>query len=557
MTDHPDPLAASEAPMTEQQPAGSDPGLLGQAALRAAQKGDWPEVERLCCALQNARPDDPFAHTLRQLAGAARQEVKNFSPLPEAADAMFRQSQFGAAARHCRAKLEDEPGHPGATVMLAQSLIRQGDFQSGLTLLQDAMRESPLTALYHGELSKLYCVLNDPERALAAARFCHKIGGNPQNTLSLGDIAYCLYRAGQVDEAVDCCLEILAIEPTDGLANFTLGILLIERGEYEAAFRHLDHSWRRSLRYQYANLNPSARADGMPSDKPLWSGLRLKRGTILLIADQGAGDMIQFSRYVPMVAELVGKVVLVAPSGFASLFARIPGVESCAPIKAPLPPHDVWCSLSRLPLLFGTTSRNIPRPEGYLTTDPDRQNRWRILLEHKLPRRRLRVGLAWRGNPSLLSDIQRSLELAQLDPVTSLDGIDFIALQCDLRASDRQALLARQQILDISDKLIDWDVTAAALANIDILVTVDTGIAHLSAALGRLTFLLSYLPTEWRWHGDAKTSPWYRAVLLFRQQTPGLWQAPIEEVASVLREIAARYSAPPGSPALTPIPPGP
>jgi hypothetical protein len=264
--------------------------------------------------------------------------------------------------------------------------------------------------------------------------------------------------------------------------------------------------------------------------KPLWLGeYPLGRKTILLHAEQGLGDTIMFVRYAPLFARAGATVVVEVQPALRDALSGLDGVRVVAQGET-LPAFDVHCPLGSLPLAHKTTLANVPAAIPYLHANEDRLARWRTRLE-ALPGRR--VALAFAGNPAHINDRNRSIALDRLRPLLALPGMSFISVQRDVRDADREALGDRL-ITDLGGELADFADTAAVLALSDLVLTVDTAVAHLASALGRPTWILLPFWPDWRWTLDRDASPWYPDARLFRQGADGDWAPVIERVKAEL-----------------------
>jgi len=286
--------------------------------------------------------------------------------------------------------------------------------------------------------------------------------------------------------------------------------------------------------------------------QPLWHGRESLAGrTIVLHAEQGLGDTLQFCRYASLVADLGARVILEAPAVLVSLLASLSGVAQIVARGDPLPAADFHCPLLTLPLAFNTTLENIPADVPYLRADPARIRHWRERLGE---RRQLRVGLAWSGGfrpnqPDLWSvNRRRNVPLAELAPLRHAQ-IEFVSLQKgEPAASELRDLLARNwrgpRLVDFTDELEDFADTAALVENLDLVISVDTSVAHLAGALGKSVWVMNRFDSCWRWLIDRSDSPWYPTLRLYRQANPGDWRAVVRNVASDLGQLAAAVEPP-------------
>ena len=257
--------------------------------------------------------------------------------------------------------------------------------------------------------------------------------------------------------------------------------------------------------------------------------------TILIRIDEGLGDSIQFARYVPMVAALGARVILVVAEAAHPLLEKLPGVSQCLPVTTEtLPAFDMHCPMCSLPLAFGTRLDTIPSVPYLPAPDAARVQAWETRLG---PRTKLRVGLVWSGNPKHGNDHNRSIPLLMLAPLLDTDAT-FVSLQKDPRADDRTLLRERTDILDLTADLTDFVETAALISCLDLVITVDTSVAHLAGALGCPTWILLPFVPDYRWLLDRDDSPWYPTVRLFRQTETREYGSVVERVRRELQELA-------------------
>jgi hypothetical protein len=271
----------------------------------------------------------------------------------------------------------------------------------------------------------------------------------------------------------------------------------------------------------------------------LWLGeFPLARKTILIHAEQGLGDTIQFVRYAPLLARTGAKVLLEVQPELTGLLARVEGVAGVAARGAPLPDFDVHCPVGSLPRALRTEVASIPADIPYLSADAESTAKWRARIEC-LPGRR--VALAWAGAADHANDRNRSIALRQLAPLFALDGVSFLSIQRELRSGDADLIAATPRLTHIGGELEDFEDTAAVLGQVDLVVSVDTSVVHLAGALGRPTWILVPYWPDWRWMLECEVTPWYPTARLFRQQRAGDWESVI---SSVRHELLQRAESP-------------
>jgi len=314
--------------------------------------------------------------------------------------------------------------------------------------------------------------------------------------------------------------KVLALEPNHGDAQFSAASAHLTLGDYPAGFAQYEWRWKRSG----MTARPRFR-------QPLWLGESSPANrTILLHAEQGLGDTIQFARYALLIARMGAKVLLEVQPALKDLLSGLDGVAGVFGQSEALPAFDLHCPLASLPLACKTELSTVPAEIPYLRADATRIDKWRPRLE-ATPRPR--VALAWSGRASHVNDRNRSIALAELAPLLATPGVQFVAIQRELRPADATELARHDRVLNLGDDLADFSDTAAVLSLADLVVSVDTAVAHLAAAMGRPTIVLLPFQPDWRWTLD-RQSPWYPAAQLFRQARPGDWNAVISRLTEKL-----------------------
>jgi hypothetical protein len=299
---------------------------------------------------------------------------------------------------------------------------------------------------------------------------------------------------------------------------------LLTLGELRQGFAEYEWRWKR------AGMSDARRGyRGRP-----WLGeFALGQRTILLPAEQGLGDTIQFIRYAPLLARSGATVVAEVQPELKTLLANVDGVTSCHARGEPLPAYDVYCPLGSLPLALKTEPSTIPADIPYLRADAMRIAKWRSSFE---PLQAKRVTLAWAGHARHPNDRNRSIDLELFEPLFALEGISFISIQRDLRAGDAE-VLARHNITHIGDKVVDMADTAAIVALSDLTIAVDTSVVHLAGALGCEAWVLLPFSPDWRWTLAGERSAWYPRVRLVRQPASGDWPGVIAAVRDALSRV--------------------
>jgi tetratricopeptide (TPR) repeat protein len=348
----------------------------------------------------------------------------------------------------------------------------------------------------------------------------------PSFVLALENKAKALRRMHRFDEVLATYRQIATIDPTNAMAEFSFGSDSLLVGNFEAGWKGREARWR----------VPGLRIFFPQGPEPVWLGKEDIEGkTILIYSDEGLGDAIQFTRYVPMLAARGARVVLVVQDALCSLLSTLPGLSDCLPKSTPiLPPVDFRCPIMSLPLAFGTTLDTIPPPVR-LSVPADRIRAWEERLgAHD----RMRVGLVWSGSLTHVNDGERSIALRSLTSLLDVDAT-FISLQKDPRPDDAALLLERTEIADWTSQLSDFTETAALVSCLDLVITVDTSMAHLAGAMGCPTWVLLRYTPDWRWLLDRDDNPWYPTVRLFRQMASLEYGSVVERVRAELTAVAA------------------
>ena len=327
----------------------------------------------------------------------------------------------------------------------------------------------------------------------------------------------------RLDEALSDYAKAIRINLHCPEANFNLSLCNLLMGNFNDGWT--GYEWRRK------NLHASKLAEISHLPEPLWLGDGQINGkTILLHAEQGLGDTIQFFRYVSLVAQLGATIILEVQRPLLKLFSPLKGVSQIVAKGDHLPSYDLQCPLLSLPLAFKTELHSIPPAIQCISNSTEKIAFWQGLLGEKT---RPRVGIAWSGNPSHNNDRNRSITLAQLLPYLP-DRFEYVCLQKEIRPIDSTPLSSRPDIKFFGDQFIDFCDTAALCELMDLVISVDTSVAHLAGTLNKPTWVLLPYSPDWRWLLNRDDSPWYPSVTLFRQDTIGHWDQALETVKNAL-----------------------
>jgi hypothetical protein len=328
------------------------------------------------------------------------------------------------------------------------------------------------------------------------------------------------------DEALATYDRVAAIAPGHAEAQVNRALLL--SGDFENGWAA--YEWRRKL--------PSWAERAFTQRE--WSGEDIAGQRLLLHAEQGFGDTIQFARYAALAAGRGIEVVLEVQPALAPLLGGLFGLEVIAAGRGPLPPFDRHCPLFSLPRLFATTPATIPSGAPYIVAPADRIAAW----APRLPGDGLRVGLAWSGHSDNVRDHERSIPFARLAPLRAVPSARFVSLQKDIRVTDADDFRRCGNVVDLGGDLRDFADTAAIIAQLDLVITVDTAVAHLAGAMGKPVWVLLPHVPDFRWLLDRATSPWYPSARLFRKGQTDSWD---DVIAGVAEELNARAASATGA----------
>jgi Flp pilus assembly protein TadD len=364
------------------------------------------------------------------------------------------------------------------------------------------------------------------------AESCHRqaLAIKPGNPSSLSNLANALHRQGRMEESVAYYREAIAAEPNSSKFHTNLALTLLLMGRFEEGWR--EYEWR----WQLAEMTGARRNFSQPQ----WRGEDAVGKTILIHAEQGFGDTLQFVRYAPMVAEKGLTVVLEVQRPLVRLMRSLPGIAQVLAKGDPLPDFDLHCPMMSLPLAFDTRLGTVPSTPAYLSADPDDTQAWADRMAAEAGDA-FKVGLVWAGNPRRHSpdlaaiDRKRSMAPDLLAPLAAIEGVRCYSLQ-----KDGPSAPPTMPLIDHMGEMDDFAATAALVANLDLVITVDTAVAHLAAGLGRPVWILDRFDSCWRWLRERADSPWYPSVRLLRQTKPGDWS---DVVDAAVRDLQALVSS--------------
>ena len=541
-------------------------------ATECLSRGDIQTAIRICNHLLVTAPDYPpalrllatihiqtgdFESAVQTLSTLSKQFPSDASVIFNLGSALARLNRLNEASSCFRRAVALDPGSCDFQLALALSLRDSGQRTESISILQNVVQLRPDWIVGHLRLGDALCSANRFEEAIAAyeraARidpkatepflnlsWAHHFAGNHEEALIAARratelspnwaqthvyLGNALYDLGNLTEAIGCYEQALRLDPKSAVAHRNLGKTLLKTGDFVRGWPEYEWRWL---------------ADGMPPPakrfpQPVWDGTAPKGKTILLYGEQGFGDQIQFFRYANEVQKLGARVIVQAHQRLTRLLRSGFGFDLLIGRNETPPEFDAQASLMSLPGILGTTIDTIPASPNYLSAEPSLVSHWRKILGDKTG---IKVGFAWQGNPDYAGDRFRSLDLSLFEGIAKSENTRLISLQVGQGTKQIASCSFRDRIEDYCDYMdtgrdgfID---TAAAIANLDVVLSCDSSIAHLSGALGKETWILLNRDAEWRWFVDRDESPWYPSVRLFRQAQLGYWEQVIEQVSKAL-----------------------
>jgi tetratricopeptide (TPR) repeat protein len=516
-----------------------------------AQLGGMGEAHRLFSAAVKVNPRAPQAwanlgrslHALKREREALDCFDKAFALAPDdveilanRANALLSLGRHQDALDAFRQVLARVPQH-------AEARLNSGIAHAALGALDDAVAEfdralsiAPAHPIAH--FNRGIALFDLGRYAEAVAAHDGALKAAPQHAGAWVNRGRALAALNRLDDALASYGKATALRQDDADAHFMESMALLARGEYRRGFEKYEWRWQRS------GMPPQR-----PRGRPLWRGeIPLQRKTVLLHAEQGLGDTIQFARYVPQLAAAGAKVVLEVQAELTALLSRLDGAAAVIARGEAPPPFDLHCPLGSLPLAFKTEPDTVPAPIPYLAADAAHLAKW---SEKIGALDRPRIAFAWSGNPNHINDRNRSIPFARLAPLfppAGRVGARFISIQRDVRSEEAAALAAETRVLHVGGELETFADTAAVIALADLVIAVDTAVVHLSGAMGRPVWVLLPFAPDWRWTIAGETTPWYPTARLFRQPALGDWEAVIARVGDELTRFISteRYHSQPG-----------
>jgi tetratricopeptide (TPR) repeat protein len=489
------------------------------------------------------RPDFAAAHN--NLGNALQQQGKSAEAVASLETAVRLQPDFADAhtnlgnALQAQGKLAaavasyERALHLGADSAeihnnLGNVLQQQGKLNEAVLCYQEALRQR---ADYPEALNNLGIILQQEKAAEALAAYQQALRQRPDYPEAHRNVAKTLGHQGRTREALACFERALVLKPDFVDGHYNRSLLWLLQGNFEQGWP--EYEWRWQL--PHFHVEPFSR-----KPEPKWDGGPLDAKTLLLCAEQGLGDTLQFIRYVAVVKERGATVVFESPPALLDVLAGYPGIDQLLPQGSPLPACDARAALLSLPGLCGTTLDTIPARVPYLVADRSRVTYWQQRLADDSG---FKVGICWQGNPGHKNDRQRSVPLAQFGPLAEVPGFRLICLQKGAGREQWDTLAGGWPTVNLPDQAEEpawtWVESAALVCALDLVITVDTAVAHLAGALGVPVWVALPFSGDWRWLLEREDSPWYPSMRLFRQTQPGDWPEVFRRIKAALQERLA------------------
>jgi tetratricopeptide (TPR) repeat protein len=427
------------------------------------------------------------------------------------------QGELAEAVACYRQALRLKPDYAEAHNNLGGVLQGQGELDEAVACYRQALRLKPDLAEAHNILGSALRDRGELDEAVACCRQALRL--KPDYADAHNILGNALHNQGKLDEAMACFHQALHLKPDLAEAHLNRALTWLRRGDFEEGWP--EYEWR----WKCKGLSPP------PFRQALWDGTPLDGRSILLHAEQGLGDVLQFIRYAPLVQQRGGRVIVACPRPLIRLLASCPGIDELVARDAALPAFEVYAPLMSLPRIFGTTLASIPAEVPYLRADEALVEDWHRELG---PIRSFKIGIAWQGSLKYRGDRHRSFRLTQFAPLSRLSGVRLFSLQKGPGMEQLREVTNGFDVTDLGSRLDDFVDTAAVMKNLDLVISADSAPAHLAGALGVPIWVALPFASDWRWLLEREDSPWYPTMRLFRQSRWRDWDGVFDRIAGAL-----------------------
>jgi tetratricopeptide (TPR) repeat protein len=418
--------------------------------------------------------------------------------------------------------LKAAPEHPHVLHLSGIISYRKGRIDEAIARMEKSMALAPNVALYPRNMCEIYRGAGRLDDAVKVGRRAVEL--SPEDSRAYFNLALIHYERLELEDSVRVCDQALALDPVFAEAHFEKAEALLLGGNLTAGWE--SYEWRFKLK----------QAEGMlpKTDKPQWDGAPLPPGRLLLVADQGFGDCIQFGRLIPWAAERAPAPVLACSHDLTPILRQIPGIGRMVTRWEQTGEFDAFIPLSGLPRLAGIRTDNIPMSDAYLHPRPALVEQWRERLDRLVPAGKRRIALVWAGRPTHKNDRKRTLKLSAFAPLFARNDIAILTVQKGDQIAQVGGYYGRTPMINLGPDIVDFADTMAILKNVERLVSIDTSVAHVAGATGVPTSLVLPLAPDWRWLLNRDDTPWYKSITLFRQRKAYDWSGVMERVADAL-----------------------
>jgi len=540
-----------------------------QLALQYYQNGNLEHAEHACRNILKKQPKNPdVLHLLgliyyqgrnyNSAISCLKKSLKNNPLNAEAYYNLGRTSQqigeIDDAIHSFQKALEYNPYFVDAYLNLGNLFQDKKELENAIISYQKVIQINPNFA---GAYYNLGVVLQEKdllEEAVSAYQKAVQL--NPQYADAYHDLGYVFQMKGQFDKAIECYQKVLDLNPemldahnnlgrayqgqkkiNEAIVSYrraidmnpdfaeahcNLSMALLLTGNFRQGWPEYEWRWKLGDRSRYDFYQPR------------WTGFDIMGRTLFLYAEQGLGDTLQFIRYASLASDRGARVIVECQKELKSLIEQVKGIEQVITREDPIPEFDFHCPLLSLPMVFDTGLENIPSDIPYITTDQVIIEKWHEKFRDRDSR--LKMGLVWSGNPKYKADRTRSFELLTFSPLANLKDITFYSLQKGEASKQTKNLPDGMDLVDFMDEVTDFADTTGLIMNLDLIISVDTSVAHLAGAMGKTVWTLLPFAPDWRWMLDREDSPWYPTMRLYRQPSFGDWNPLMDRLVKDLRK---------------------
>lgn len=518
------------------------PEAMNNLASLRQQQGHLDEARTLFLQAIQIKPSYMEAHfnvgTLYQALGqwdfaqdsfsqALKLQPNNPQILFHLGFVLQHQGQFQKAGQTYQQVLKFQPHHLQALNNLGIVWDTLGDTHQAVDCFKMALHYQPNFPEALNNCGNVLLKQGTP--LLALAYYEQALSLNPEYVEALCNLGGGLHQVGRLEAALDMLQKAQFLCPDFPSAHYNESLIRLLLGDYPLGFKKFEWRW----------LSKDIKPHG--HEQPLWNGQPLPEATILVHCEQGFGDSIHFIRYVQQVKSLVGQVVVLCSAPLQRLLQTVPGIDRLVCQPDPIPHCDYQVPLLSLPYSLGTTLETIPNAVPYLKPDPNIMARFASRLERI---KTVKIGIAWRGNPQQKNDGNRSMDPKNLVRLLDVPGCTFINLQKGGTDSDRNIFVEHPHWIDWTAELSDFADTAALIAQLDLVISVDTSVIHLTGALGQPGWAMLAAVPDWRWLLDRTDCPWYPTLHLFRQSQSYDWEKVVDRVIAQLQTFLVERLSP-------------